>query len=108
MKEAQAPSKGLGEPMIAGWSKKPYLLLEGQDLDEATQLEREAYFSSKKGGPPPIGDSRYSYYLMSYFKMSNNLIKKINVMVPKFWWRSLNGEKKMHLKRWTFFVNQNV
>ena len=41
-----------------------------------------------------------STYTMSCFKLPKGLIKELEVMIHKFWWRYSGGSRKTHWVKW--------
>lgn len=72
---------------------------EGENLEEASKLEREI---SKSSGQKKIlikvVVQTITLYTMNYFLLPRYFLEDLNHLIFAFWWNGMDGEKKIH---WT-------
>ncbi|KAL8159041.1 LOW QUALITY PROTEIN: hypothetical protein V2J09_000578 [Rumex salicifolius] len=103
VKEVDRDGKYLGLPTVIGRSKKVVFSIIKDRIWKRLQGWR-GNLLSKAGKEVLIKSLLQSIptYIMSIFRLPNNLISEINSMIARFWWGSTELHRSIHWKRWSF------
>lgn len=95
------PSMYLGLPTIWGRSRKDTLgYLKERIWDKLHSWRNHLLNQAGKEVLIKSVVTALPTYVMSAFKLLTSRCNEVNSMIARFWWGVINGDRKVHWKRW--------